>query len=109
MRLVFFDIDGTLITAGGIGRRSTRAALETVFGTSGNLDEFYPGGRTQEAIFVDTLTDAGIENCSYLKKRDQLYLVFLENFKNNLDQGDYRIEELPGATELISYLVGSNN
>ncbi|MCJ7735568.1 MAG: hypothetical protein MUP11_13595, partial [Anaerolineales bacterium] len=60
MKLILFDIDGTLLFAGGIGRRSTKKALEMVFGTSGNLDEFYPGGRTQEAIFIDTLADAGI-------------------------------------------------
>jgi len=107
MRLVLFDLDGTLLRAGGIGRRSTRFALQSIFGTSGNLDEFYPGGRTQEAIFMDTLADSGIEESSFLKKRDQLYQVFLDSFRGFLDQGDYEIEELPGAARLIEFLYGN--
>jgi len=109
MRLVLFDLDGTLLTAGGIGRQSTRDALESVFGTSGNLDEFYPGGRTQEAIFADTLADAGIQASEYQKQRDQLYQTFLENFRHYLEAGDYRITQLPGAPELIGYLAGSED
>ena len=104
MRLVLFDLDGTLLTARGIGRQSSRDALEAVFGTSGRLDEFYPGGRTQEAIFWDTLADQGIVEKDYLANRDQLYQVFLENFKQNLTTGDYQIDPLPGANRLIKYL-----
>ena len=40
MRLVLFDIDGTLVTVQGAGRRSTGRALERVYGTSGALDRF---------------------------------------------------------------------
>ncbi len=104
MRLILFDLDGTLLTSGGIGRRSTRFALESVFGTSGNLDDFYPGGRTQEAIFIDTLADAGIGRDRYLEKRMDLYQVFIDKFQENLDQGKSQITGLPGANELIDFL-----
>jgi len=109
MRLILFDLDGTLLSSGGIGRRSTRLALESVFGTSGNLDEFYPGGRTQEAIFVDTLADAGIGLDQFHDKRDELYQTFLDNFQGILDQGDYQINTLPGAIQLIEYLNSKEN
>ncbi len=109
MRLILFDLDGTLLTAGGIGRSSTRHALESVFGTSGKLDEFYPGGRTQEAIFSDTLADAGLEESEFLAKRDHLYRVFLDNFKKNLSKGDFQIDQLPGANRLIDYLRGNED
>ena len=104
MRLILFDLDGTLLTSGGIGRRSTRSALETIFGTSGNLDEFYPGGRTQEAIFIDTLADAGIGMNRFLERRVKLYQIFLEKFQEILAQGEYQINALPGAIQLIEYL-----
>ena len=103
-----FDLDGTLLKAGGIGRRSTKDALEEVFGTSGNLDEFYPGGRTQEAIFADTTNDAGIGSGQYQEKKDQLYQVFLENFRKIGESGEYEISELPGASKLIEYLLKSD-
>ena len=109
MRLILFDLDGTLLTSGGIGRRSTRSALESVFGTSGNLDEFYPGGRTQEAIFVDTLADAGFEMDKFLERRVELYQVFLDNFRGILDEGEYQINALPGAIQLIEYLTSTEN
>ena len=109
MRLILFDLDGTLLSSGGIGRRSTRLALESVFGTAGNLDEFYPGGRTQEAIFVDTLADAGIGLDQFHDKRDELYQTFLDNFQGILDQGDYQINTLPGAIQLIEYLNSNEN
>ena len=107
MRLVLFDLDGTLLKTGGIGRRSTKDALEEIFGTSGNLDEFYPGGRTLEAIFVDTLSDAGIGAEQYQQKKDQLYRVFLENFRKYGNTGEFEISALSGATELIEYLLRS--
>ena len=109
MRLILFDLDGTLLISGGIGRRSTRSALESIFGTSGNLDEFYPGGRTQEAIFVDTLADTGIGMDQFLERREELYKIFLDNFQGILDQGKYQINALPGAIQLIEYLKSNEN
>jgi len=109
MRLILFDLDGTLLTSGGIGRRSTRSALESIFGTSGNLDEFYPGGRTQEAIFIDTLVDAGIGMNQFLERRLELYQIFLANFQGILDQGKFQINALPGAIQLIEYLKSNEN
>lgn len=109
LRLVLFDLDGTLLKTGGIGRRSTRDALEEVFGTSGDLDDFYPGGRTQEAIFADTLDDAGIGEEQYRQKKDHLYQVFLDAFRKYGESGEYEISVLPGATRLIKYLKKSEN
>jgi phosphoglycolate phosphatase-like HAD superfamily hydrolase len=104
MRLVLFDIDGTLILTGGIGQTSARVSLERVFGTSGHLDNFYPGGRTIEAIFQDTLEDAGIGSVEYKEKRDALYADFFEEFKNRLDSNTYQIRALPGAMQLVGEL-----
>jgi phosphoglycolate phosphatase len=107
MRLLLFDLDGTLLSTGGIGRSCTRKALEMVFGTSGNLDDFYPGGRTQEAIFLDTLLDAGLDFNDFLNKRDQLYQYFLSEFKSELSTNQYPVWALPGALELMENLSGS--
>jgi phosphoglycolate phosphatase-like HAD superfamily hydrolase len=104
MQLILFDLDGTLLTSQGMGRESTRTALETVFGTSGNLDAFYPGGRTQEAIFLDTLLDAGFSQGEYFAKRSQLYRIFLKEFAGRVQKDPSRIKPLPGAIELIETL-----
>jgi len=109
MRLILFDLDGTLLTAGGIGRRSTRRALESVFGTSGNLADFYFGGRTQEAIFLDTLLDLGFGEEDFRTNRDQLYQVFLSEFMNGITSGEHKIKPLPGGISLIKKLYGAPN
>lgn len=104
MKLVLFDLDGTLLTAGGMGRRATRIALEAVFGDSGNLDSFYPGGRTQEAIFLDTVLDAGFSKDEFLDRKTELYRIFLDEFQKSVKGEESRIRPLPGAVELVQAL-----
>ncbi len=51
--LLLFDIDGTLISAGGAGRRSLAAAFEEVFGWSNALDEVRLDGMTDPLILEE--------------------------------------------------------
>jgi phosphoglycolate phosphatase len=104
MRLVLFDIDGTLLLTGGVGQSSARVSLERVFGTAGRVDEFYPGGRTIEAIFKDTLADAGIPDKVFQTKRQALYADFFEEFKRRLESGQHSIRPLPGTLALLEVL-----
>ena len=55
MRLILFDIDGTLITARGAGRRALKRALEAVFGTTGSLDTYEMSGKTDPRIIHDLM------------------------------------------------------
>ncbi|MBN2045311.1 MAG: HAD family hydrolase [Anaerolineales bacterium] len=104
MRLVLFDIDGTLLLTGGIGQSSAEASLKRVFGTAGRVDQFYPTGRTIEAIFEDTLLDAGFSREEYQHKRELLYADFFEEFTSRLDQNEHQIGSLPGAKPLVAAL-----
>jgi len=104
MRLVLFDIDGTLLMTGGVGQSSAQKALERVFGTSGRLDAFYPGGRTIEAILIETLRDAGISMEEILAKRDQFYEDFLREFKQQINEERFQVRPCPGAMVLIEEL-----
>ncbi len=109
MKLILFDLDGTLLTTGGIGQRSSKKALETVFGTAKNLEKIYLGGRTQEAIFADTLKDAGIDQLDYQAKRDQLYDYLLKTFIDGIKNGTHSIKPLPGALEVVDVLRSNEN
>ena len=104
MRLVLFDIDGTLLLTGRVGQTSAKVALQRVFGTAGRIDDFYPTGRTIEGIFVDTLLDAGFGGDEYPKKREELYADFFAEFRSRINQGHHKIKALPGAKELIEDL-----
>ena len=104
MRLVLFDIDGTLLLTGGIGQNSAGVSLARVFGTAGRVDQIYPTGRTIEAIFEDTLVDAGFSREDYLLKRDALYADFFAEFTSRLDRNEHQIRSLPGAQRLVEIL-----
>jgi phosphoglycolate phosphatase-like HAD superfamily hydrolase len=60
MRLVLFDIDGTLLTARGAGRRALGRALAATYGTAGRLDGYDFRGRTDRRIVADLMSEAGI-------------------------------------------------
>jgi phosphoglycolate phosphatase len=58
-RLVLFDIDGTLLSAGGISGRCLGDALEEVFGTAGPMEGYDFSGKTDPQIVRDLMTAAG--------------------------------------------------
>lgn len=55
MRLVLFDIDGTLLHSKGVGSAATALAMREVFGTVGRLSEFRFGGKTDWQMLLETL------------------------------------------------------
>jgi phosphoglycolate phosphatase-like HAD superfamily hydrolase len=104
MRLVLFDIDGTLLKTDGIGRTSTRQALERVYGTWGEMEKFYPGGRTIEAIVFDTLLDAGLHPEIIQAGRELFFAEYIAAFSCKLSEGGSEIQPCPGGPELIESL-----
>src|SRR3954464_9311318 len=60
MKLVLFDIDGTLITDGGASRSAFAAALRDVYGYDGDLARYDFSGRTDPQITHMVLSDAGL-------------------------------------------------
>lgn len=60
MKLLLFDIDGTLIQANGAGKRMLAAALQDVFGTTGPIESYNFGGKTDTRIITDLMVAAAI-------------------------------------------------
>lgn len=59
MRLLLFDIDGTLIKSSQIGRQALGQALTKVFGTVGSLNSYDFAGKTDRQIVYDLLIAEG--------------------------------------------------
>ena len=55
MRLVLFDIDGTLLNSQGLGKASMKNALMNVFGAPGD------GSYRMRPIFVDDMAKLAVE------------------------------------------------
>lgn len=60
MRVLLFDIDGTLIRSDRAGRLALTAALMELFGTAGPLARYEMGGKTDARIVTDILTSIGV-------------------------------------------------
>src|SRR3989442_9647235 len=59
MRLVLFDIDGTLLWTDGAGRRAIHRALLDEAGTAGPIEHYRFDGKTDPQIVRDLLSLAG--------------------------------------------------
>lgn len=59
MRLILFDIDGTLINSSRIGRMALGRAMQTVYGTAGALETFEFAGKTDRRIVRELLLAEG--------------------------------------------------
>ena len=60
MKLVLFDIDGTLLWTDGVGRRALQRALLDEMGTTGPIDSYRFDGKTDPQIVRDLLSAAGV-------------------------------------------------
>src|SRR3954471_15274854 len=61
MRVLLFDIDGTLIRSGGAGKAAMEAGLRTAFGVTEILDRVSYSGRTDPGIARELLALHGVE------------------------------------------------
>jgi phosphoglycolate phosphatase-like HAD superfamily hydrolase len=68
-RLVLFDIDGTLLSAGGISARVFAEALLETFGTTGEAHAFDYSGKTDPQIVRELMRGAGFDDGEIEKRR----------------------------------------
>lgn len=73
MKLLLFDIDGTLIRSHGAGRETLAYALEQLFGTAGPIADYQLDGKTDTRIIMDLMTAAGFQPAEINPKMSQLH------------------------------------
>jgi phosphoglycolate phosphatase len=98
VKLVLFDIDGTLLWSDGAGRRSMTAALAETFGTSGPPDYRYDG-KTDPQIVHDLMTHAGFGASEIEGRMAPLitrYLILLAD-----ELRERRVRLFDGVAELL--------
>ncbi len=106
MRLLLFDIDGTLIRGNKAGRMAMGAALEQMFGTRGSLDTYAMGGKTDKRIITDVLHEAGIDRQKIYARLPDIYLLMAEKAGEIYPRRG--IKACPGVEALLSRL-GQND
>ncbi|HWO88752.1 MAG TPA: HAD family hydrolase [Gemmatimonadales bacterium] len=102
MKLVCFDIDGTLLWTHGAGRRAIRRALIEVLGTPGPIDTFRFDGRTDGEIVINLAAAAGFEPDEALVSH--VLQRYVENLRRELELPDHATRVFPGVRQLLEAL-----
>lgn len=107
MRLVLFDIDGTLVDCGPQVRPLFASALIEVFGSTGDLDGYDFAGKTDPRIVLDLLTGDGFTRAEVLAELPRVRALYLERLEGALERDRMRV--LPGVEELLAELAARDD
>ncbi len=85
MKLVLFDIDGTLLWTDGAGRRSMEGALTEIFGHAGDTTYRYDG-KTDRQIAREQMRAAGVEDALITARMDEVLHAYVQRLEQELDR-----------------------
>ena len=103
MKLVLFDIDGTMLRSEGVGRASMENALTTVFGSRGS-DQYRYDGKTDKQIVREVLRGEGHDDDVIDERMDTIMDRYVGGLDERIRSGSYRVRTLPGVPELLDAL-----
>lgn len=103
MRLVLFDIDGTLLLSGGAGGRALSGAIAQTYTLPTGTDGVRFDGKTDPQIVREILSHHGQEDRFTDEKVSSLFSIYLALLRKELTAGDGFLV-LPGAHKLVRTL-----
>jgi phosphoglycolate phosphatase len=103
MKLVLFDIDGTLLSSEGLGRASMQRALAEVFGSPGNPSYRYDG-KTDKQIIRDVMRLEGHSDAHIDARMETLLVLYLEGLRAGVKSGRFNVRPLAGVVEILDEL-----
>ncbi len=103
MRLVLFDIDGTLLNSGGVGRASMQGALSEVFGSPGSPSYRYDG-KTDKQIVRDVMRMEGHSDEHIDSRMGTLIDRYLDGLKQGIESRKFDVRPLEGVVEILDAL-----
>ena len=106
MRILLWDIDGTLIRSVRTGayKDYTIPVLEEIFGTAGRLADLQVSGMTDLQIVFEALSDAGVSQDEILARAEVLVSRMTEEARRVTGNGAKFFELLPGVRETLEAL-----
>ena len=104
MKLVLFDIDGTLLWTDGAGRRAIHRALVDEVGTAGPIDRYRFDGKTDPQIVRELLSLAGHPAAADAARIDAVCRRYVEHLRSELAVPTQTTKLLPGTRELLAAL-----
>ena len=103
MRVVLFDIDGTLIDSGGAGSRALRRALAVHYSLREDVDQIQFDGKTDPQIVREILAWFNRDDLFSAEEMPSFFSLYLSFLREELSDGPgFRI--LDGVRELVTTL-----
>lgn len=106
MRLLLFDIDGTLVNTVGAGKAALETALDEVFGETGPIDSFDFHGKTDPAIVRGLLAEAGFPDHRIEAGFPDVWSAYYAELDRELAARDGRVHTYTGVDVLLDRLAG---
>jgi phosphoglycolate phosphatase len=108
MKLVLFDIDGTLLLSAGAGKRAIHRALREVFGVIGPADYFFDG-KTDQQIVRELMRFEGHADERIDADMARVLDRYLQLLDEELQTPGRRAYTLPGVPELLDELEAKHS
>lgn len=103
MRIVLFDIDGTILHSGGMGRAAMERALEGVFGFAGSSGYHYDG-KTDRQIVRELMRPEGLSDDDIDARMPELLDLYLDGLHAELASGKRTVHVHDGVREILDEL-----
>jgi len=104
MRLILFDIDGTILWTDGAGRRAIHRALLDEMGTAGPIEGYRFDGKTDPQIVRELMELAGHPECDSEDRITAVCTRYVELLTAELAKPTQATRVYPGIQELLAAL-----
>lgn len=105
MKLLLFDIDGTLLSTDGAGRRAIHRALIDRAGTPGVLPGYRLDGKTDPQIVRELLAQGGHASPEDLTLVEEICTQYVAHLGEELERPGYVTRAMPGVPALLEALA----
>lgn len=104
MKLILFDIDGTLLWTDGAGRRAIERALVDEAGTAGPITTYRFDGKTDPQIVRELLSLAGHNGAGDQRLIEAVCRRYVDHLRTELERPTQATRLMDGVADLLAAL-----
>ena len=102
MRLILWDIDGTLLYSGGVAGEAMRAAMTRVYGRPASNDRREYAGKTDQQIILETFAERPHDQI--LAQLDEFAVAYMDELDQRQAEMAARGRVLPSVPAILAHL-----